>query len=96
VRAKVVALAIAAIVGVGCGSARGPTCAELREQPGRYGTEAAKLAKPEVGDLPAWDCDATCKRNFTTGIERDLRKGCRGATDGHRPEEAVIDRLHSD
>jgi hypothetical protein len=93
------ALAVAAGLGLllaACGSGTGLTCAELRAPPTRWSSEAAKIYKSELPDLPPSDCNARCKRGFTNSIERLLRKECRNADDDHRPTEAVVDEIHSD
>jgi hypothetical protein len=82
---------------VGCGSSSRPvTCGELRDDPGRYRVEVAKLYDHNVGDLPRSDCSAACERNFKNGIERRLRKECSRAAAAHEPERAVADWINSD
>jgi hypothetical protein len=81
---------------VGCGSGPGLTCGELRREPARYATEAAKLYAENVGDLPRSDCSASCERAFTRGIERRLRKECSSAAADREPEQAVADWINSD
>jgi hypothetical protein len=84
----------------GCGSSSAITCGELRSEPAGFASQAMKLYGEEVAnedfEVPEGDCDARCERAFTAGIERQLRKECRNAEDGHEPTAAVRDWIGTD
>ena len=87
---RATALGLAATLLSGCSGSAALTCSDLRKDPDRYASEAAKLFREEVGDLPESDCGTVCRGRFTAAIEQRLRLGCAKADGDHDPRPAVV------